>query len=84
MSINLHIEELVLHGFAPAERHRIADAVQQELSTLLAEHSLPDPGQFKIRNIPSLNLGNFSVAQNASSKSIGAQIANAIHGGLMK
>jgi len=22
-SINLHIEELVLHGFAPGDRHRI-------------------------------------------------------------
>ena len=84
MSINLHIEELVLHGFAPAERHRIAEAVQQELGNLLAEHSSSDPGQFRTGNIPGLNLGNFRVAQNASSRSIGAQIANAIHGGLMK
>jgi hypothetical protein len=29
MNINLHIDELVLHGFASTERYRIADAVEQ-------------------------------------------------------
>jgi hypothetical protein len=34
-SINLHIEELVLHGFAPGDRHRISEAVEQELTRLI-------------------------------------------------
>lgn len=84
MNINLHIDELVLHGFASTERYRIADAVEQELHALLSEHSPSDFGRFRTGNVPSLNLGSFHLAQNASSKSIGAQIANAIHGGLMK
>ena len=86
MSMNLHIEELVLHGFAPAERYRIADAVEQELTALLGdgEHAPTDLARFRTGNGPSLNLGSFRVTPNASSQSIGAQLANAIHGGLMK
>jgi hypothetical protein len=84
MNINLQIEELVLHGFAPAERYRIADAVEQELSALLGEHSPTDLATIRTGSISSLNLGSFRVTPNANSSSIGAQIANAIHGGLMK
>ena len=36
-NLNLHIEELVLHGFAPGDRYRIGEAVQQELTRLFAE-----------------------------------------------
>ena len=39
--IELHIEELVLHGFAPADRYRIGDTVQRELTRLLAEQGMP-------------------------------------------
>ena len=27
-NVELHIEELVLHGFAPGDRHRIGEAVR--------------------------------------------------------
>jgi len=40
-AIELHVEELVLEGFAPAERHAVADAFERELSRLLAERGLP-------------------------------------------
>jgi hypothetical protein len=39
--IELHVEELVLHGFAPGDKHRIADALQTELRQLLAQRGLP-------------------------------------------
>ena len=39
--IELHIEELVLHGFAPGDRHPIGDAVEHELIRLFAEQGLP-------------------------------------------
>src|SRR5258708_7973370 len=42
-NINLHIEELVLHGFAPGDRYTIADPVERELSRLLTE-DFADPG----------------------------------------
>jgi hypothetical protein len=34
--IELHIEELVLHGFAAHDRHAIHDAIVSQLTTLLA------------------------------------------------
>ena len=36
MGLDLHIEELVLRGFAPRDRHRIAEATRVELSRLLS------------------------------------------------
>ncbi|HVV86983.1 MAG TPA: hypothetical protein VHE35_28285 [Kofleriaceae bacterium] len=39
--IELHLDELVLHGVAARDRHRVADAVHAELARLLAEQGLP-------------------------------------------
>ena len=39
--IELDIDELVLHGFAPGDRAGIAGAVQSELTRLFAEHGVP-------------------------------------------
>jgi hypothetical protein len=33
--IDVHIEELVLHGFPPLDRYAVSEAVQRELATLL-------------------------------------------------
>jgi hypothetical protein len=88
-TIKLHIEELVLHGFAPGDRHSISDAVQQELSRLfewsagqtdadvtstLIEHS----------NAARIDAGAFQVGQNSKPGSIGTQVARAVHGELTK
>jgi hypothetical protein len=35
-SIEVHIDEIALHGFQAADRHEIGDAVQVELTGLLA------------------------------------------------
>ncbi|MGD8752520.1 MAG: hypothetical protein PVG14_13915, partial [Anaerolineales bacterium] len=40
-SVELNIEALLLHGFSPHERFRIAQAVERELARLLAEGGLP-------------------------------------------
>ena len=41
-NVELHIEELVLHGFEPGDRDQIAQAVERELARLLlAEGGLP-------------------------------------------
>ena len=39
--IEVHIEELVLHGFPAGSRWDIADALEQKLRTLVAEGGLP-------------------------------------------
>jgi hypothetical protein len=38
--IEIHIDELVLHGFDPAQRHLVADHLAAALGPALAEHGI--------------------------------------------
>jgi hypothetical protein len=80
-SIELRIEELVLHGFSPGDRHRIAEAVQWELTRLLA-----DPAMRASLAIPRatarLDGGSFQLVANSKPEAIGVQVAQSLHRGL--
>ncbi len=80
-SIRLHVENLVLHGFAPGDRHSIGAAVEQELARLLAEQPLPAT-LARSRTRERVDGGSFRLANGAKPGAVGAQIAGAIHGGL--
>lgn len=80
-SLHLHIEELVLHGFAPGDRHRIGEAVQLELARLLTEEATP-PGLAKSATIERLNGGTFQMTSAPRPETTGAQVARAVFGGL--
>jgi hypothetical protein len=86
-NIRLHIEELVLHSFAPNDRYAIADAVESELSRLLAADfasaEIP-PSLADSSGRPRVDAGNFEVAPGAKPNSIGDQIAQAVHAGLTR
>jgi len=86
-NIKLHIEELVLHGFAPGDRYAIADAVELELSRLLTEH-FAEPGYSALLTSNTaaarLDAGAFQVDPRSRTNSIGTQIAQAVHGGLTR
>lgn len=79
--IELHIEELVLDGFTPADRHRIGDAVERHLTRLLAgpgaARRLAGGGE-----VARLNAGSFNVARGSTPDAIGAQVARAVYRGL--
>lgn len=75
--IELHIEELVLHGFAPGDRQRIGAAVAQELARLLATGPLT-----RHESVDRVEAGTFRVPRGAKPAAVGAQIAGAIYGGL--
>jgi hypothetical protein len=79
--IELDIDELVLHGFAPGDRAGIAGAVQSELARLFAEHGVPARLNTSSM-IPHLDGGSFPVAAGASPAGIGAQVARMVYGGL--
>jgi len=86
-NIKLHIEELVLHGFAPGDRHTIADSVERELSHLLATQFAEQGIQSSLTHNAEharLDAGSFHVTPNAKPNAIGTQIAQAVHGGLTK
>jgi len=85
MKLELHIEELVLHGFSSPDRYAIAAAVEQTLSQLLG-------AQFAVQGVPRsftesseqarLDAGAFHVAPGANSAAIGSQIGQSVHRGL--
>ena len=82
-NVELHIEELVLCGFAPGDRHRIAGAVERRLTHLIATEgvgsSLAQGGE-----VAHLDGGSFDVAPRSSADAIGGQVARAVYGGLTK
>ncbi|HEY9435178.1 MAG TPA: hypothetical protein VI260_27295 [Blastocatellia bacterium] len=80
-NVELHIEELVLHGFAPGDRYRIGEAVERELQRLFAEQGAPAPlAQSAERGY--LDGGTFESPRAASAETIGAGIAQNLYGGL--
>lgn len=86
-NIELHIEELVLHGFERGDRYSIADAFERELVHLLAgqiaEQGLPSSLAHNAENA-RLDAGAIHIAPNSKPGSIGVQIAQTVYGGLTK
>jgi hypothetical protein len=79
--IHFHIEHLVLDGFPSGDRHRISEAVQQELTRLFAEERTP-PNFAKSAEIDRVNAGSFQTTGTARPESTGAQVASAVFGAL--
>ena len=82
MNLELHIDELVLHGFSPADRHRIADAVRAELERRLAGPgaaerlgSLAGPADVPIER---LDAGSLQIAAPAHPAAVGTQVGGAL------
>jgi hypothetical protein len=80
-NIELHIEELVLHGFAPGDRYQIGDAAERELSRLFAEENVPS-SLAQSGGIPRLDGGAFDVKPGSKAEAIGVQVARAVNKGL--
>jgi hypothetical protein len=83
MKIDLHVEQLVLEGFRPGDRHRIGAAVQSELARLLTEGGLPS-GLAHGADLPRLDGGSFEARPGARPETVGRQVASAVHGGLKR
>jgi hypothetical protein len=80
-AVQLHIEELILHGLPPHQRHAIGEAVEHELTALLSQ-----PGALSAftasRELPHLDAGTLNLRAEAPAAQIGHELARAIHGGL--
>jgi hypothetical protein len=74
----LHIEELVLHGFSARDRFAIGDAIKQELSRLIAEQALPQLFKKQV-SIDRLDVSGFNVSAGAKPATVGAQLARTLH-----
>ena len=82
-NIELYIEQLVLHGFSPSDRHRIGEAVKLELTRLFTEqgisHSMSKGGEFT-----RLDSGTFNIAPSSKAEAIGSQVAQSVYAGFTK
>ena len=73
--IEVHIEELGLHGFPRSARWQIADAIENELRQRLTKDGVPVAWQSSPRQ---LDAGSIKSNTHAG---LGAEVARAIHGG---
>ena len=80
-NVELHIEELVLHGFAPGDRYNIGDAVERELGRLFSEQGTPSQLSLNAETA-QLDAGGFDVAHGSKPEAIGSQVAHALYGRL--
>jgi hypothetical protein len=83
MNIDLHIEELVLHGIHPGDRLRVGEALEAELARLISEQGVP-PGLIAGGDRDRLDAGAFQASPRAHPESYGAEAARAVYGGLGK
>ena len=81
VNVALHIDELVLHGFAPGDRQAIAEGLRLELAHLLAERGLPSALAQGV-DAPQISGLSFAVPEQARPERVGAQIAQSVWGGL--
>lgn len=75
-NVELHIEELVLHGLSPYDRFRIGDALERELNRLFIERGVP-PVQGGY--IGRLDGGAFEAKPDATPEVMGDSIARAVY-----
>jgi hypothetical protein len=81
-SLQLHIEELVLVGFPPADRFRIQDAVQAELMDLLAAGGLRLPQPAESLAIDATAPQTARVSARPTAAQLGAGVARSIVDGV--
>ncbi len=79
-NVELHIEELVLDGFAHGQRYEIAEAIGRELERLFAE---PLPQSLTAgASVDRLDAGTLEIKPPARPEAVGAGIAQQIYGGM--
>ena len=80
-TVEIHIDRLVLHGFAPGDRHRIGEALERELHRLFAERGVP-PSLLRDHEAGSLDGGRFEAGPGFGAEEIGGRVARTVYEGL--
>lgn len=82
-SVSIHIEELVLEGFAPSSRYPIAEALQGELTRQLEARGISFGLQHntEFEAVPTRSV---RIAPGSKPESIGSKLGQAVYGGIGK
>ena len=76
-AIEVHIEELVLHGFTPSVRQGLGDAVKRRLQELLSDQSLPQSWRRDVE-VDQLDAGDLAIPSGTPPSKVGASLAQAV------
>lgn len=82
-TIELHIDELVLHGFSEHNQAQLVEAIEHEIIRVLQDRGLP-AGLSADAAIGRLNAGTFTLQVDAKTEIVGQNIANSIYNGFTK
>lgn len=77
-AIEVHIEELVLHGFTRGDRYALGDAVQRELTRLFGERGVPVSLRSE-RATEEIGHVTYNAARNAQPAIVGRKVAGAVY-----
>lgn len=80
-SVEVQIDELVLHGIDPRQRHAIGDAVARKLRLLFAREGVG--GLSRKESVGFLDAGTFELNPGAP-RSIGSRVAELIYRALVR
>jgi hypothetical protein len=80
-SFDVHVEELVLHGFEPRSRYRVGGTVERELERLLAAGL---DGGVEARRVDFVDAGSFELDSSENSTEIGVRVARAAYGAVVR
>jgi hypothetical protein len=82
-AFDLHIEELILHGFERIDRYEVASAIEHEIARLLrgpaTQQRLLGRDRTDVESTAhQLDAGSLIVPHNATPHAVGVQVAQAI------
>jgi len=72
-SLRVDIDQLVLHGFSPGDRHRIAEAITTALSSDLEGWKPKAAGR-----VQHIDAGSFDVAPGGGAVAVGRDVARSV------
>jgi hypothetical protein len=81
VAVEVQIDELVLEGFEPWERHGIADALAAELTRLFGA-SEASTASFISKTQDAVETQPVHFSENAQRGEVGTQVAQAVYAGL--
>jgi hypothetical protein len=79
-TVELHINELILHGFSHHDRYSIGESLQSELTRLFTDQGIP-PSLLTGGNIELMNAGSFELPAGRKF-SAGHNVAHSVYKGL--
>lgn len=79
--VEIVIDELILHGFSPAERYAVGDSLSLELERLMTDQGYQPRENV---DIPVFKTAPIKLQPNAKSGDVGAKVAQAVHKGLVE